>query len=123
MPPAITQSQFATALLQPGATPAGLTSARGAPDPARFAVYRNNVVAGLGKALELRFPVAVQLVGEEFFRGMARAFIAASRPQSAVIAEYGDTLPDFIQNFEAAASVPYLADVARIEMFWTRAYH
>ena len=29
----------------------------------------------------------------------------------------------FIEGFEAAAPVPYLADVARIEMAWTRAYH
>jgi hypothetical protein len=123
MPQTVTQSEFATALLQPGATPAGTTTARGAPDPARFAVYRNNVVAGLSKALEQRFPVTARLVGDEFFNGMARAFIAANRPQSVLLAEYGDALPYFIEGFEAAASVPYLADVARIEMLWTRAYH
>ena len=123
MPQTVTQSEFATALLQPGATPSGITTARGAPDPKRFAVYRNNVIAGLTKALEQRFPVTAQLVGDEFFRGMARAFIAANRPQSALLAEYGNALPDFIEGLEAAASVPYLADVARIEMFWTRAYH
>jgi hypothetical protein len=119
----LTQSQFATALLQPGATPRGTTTARGAPDPARFAVYRNNVVAGLSKALEQRFPVTARLVGEEFFRGMARAFIAGHRPHSPLIADYGDELPGFIESFDAAAAVPYLADVARIEMLWTRAYH
>ena len=54
---------------------------------------------------------------------MARAFIAQNRPRSAIIAEYGDDLPDFIEGFEAASSVPYLADVARIEMAWTQAYH
>ena len=120
---AVTQQQFATALLEPGATPAGITTARGTPDPARFAVYRNNVIASLGKALEQKFPVTARLVGDEFFRGMARAFIARHRPHSPVIADYGDDLPAFIESFEAAAPVPYLADVARIEMLWTRAYH
>lgn len=120
---AVTQQEFAAALLQPGTTPSGITTARGASDPKRFAVYRNNVIAGLSKALEQRFPVTVRLVGDEFFRGMARTFIAGNRPQSALLAEYGDALPDFIEGFEPAASVPYLADVARIEMFWTRAYH
>jgi hypothetical protein len=103
--------------------PAGLTTARGAPDPKRFSVYRNNVVAGLGEALENRFPVTMRLVGEEFFRGIARGFIAVNRPRSPLIAEYGDELPAFIEGFAAAASVPYLADVARLEALWSRAYH
>lgn len=118
------QHAFAAALVDPAApVPAGLTNARGAADPKRFAVYRNNVVAGLGKALESRFPVTLRLVGEEFFRGMARAFIAVNRPRSPLIAEYGDALPAFIEGFAAAASVPYLADVARLEALWSRAYH
>jgi hypothetical protein len=120
---ATTQQQFATALLELGATPPGMTTARGAPDPARFAVYRNNVIASLGKALAQKFPVTLRLIGDDFFRGMARAFIAQNRPRSAIIAEYGCELPDFIEGFEAAGSVPYLADVARIEMAWTQAYH
>jgi hypothetical protein len=118
------QQAFAAALTDPAApAPAGLTTARGASDPKRFAVYRNNVVAGLGKALETRFPVALSLVGVEFFRGMARAFIEANRPRSPLIAEYGDELPAFIEGFAAAASVPYLADIARLEALWSRAYH
>src|SRR5262249_5842631 len=80
-------------------------------------------IAGLGKALESRFPVTVSLVGEEFFRGMARAFIETNRPRSPVIAEYGDELPGFIEGFAAAASVPYLADLARLASLWGRAYH
>src|SRR4051794_33123660 len=118
------QQAFAAALTDPAApAPAGLTTARGSSDPKRFAVYRNNVVAGLGKALETRFPVALSLVGAEFFRGMARAFIEAHRPRLPLIAEYGDELPAFIEGFAAAASVPYLADVARLEALWSRAYH
>jgi hypothetical protein len=118
------QKAFAEALVDPASPlPEGLTTSRGSPDPKRFAVYRNNVVTGLGKALESRFPVTLRLVGEEFFRGMARAFIASCRPRSPLIAEYGDELPDFIERFGAAASVPYLADVARLEALWTRAYH
>jgi hypothetical protein len=120
---AVTQQQFAAALLEPCSTPAGITTARGTSDPARFAVYRNNVIASLGKALEQKFPVTARLVGNEFFRGMARAFIAGNRPRSALLAEYGDDLPVFIEGFEAANSVPYLADIARIETAWTRAYH
>ena len=44
---AVTQTAFAEALLDPAApVPAGITTARGAPDATRFAVYRNNVIVG-----------------------------------------------------------------------------
>jgi hypothetical protein len=119
----VTQNEFAAALLQDRAAPAGLTTARGEADPRRFAVYRNNVMAGLTRALEQRFPVTVRLVGEQFFRGMAKSFIAGSRPRSPMLAEYGDDFPDFIAAFEAAATVPYLVDVARLEAAWSKAYH
>ena len=74
---AATQDAFAAALLDPALpVPAGVTSARGKADAKRFAVYRNNVAVGLTRALASRFPVVERLVGEEFFAGMARAYIA-----------------------------------------------
>lgn len=122
--PRVPQAAFAAALSDPlGPPPAGLTTARGLADPKRFAVYRNNVLAGLIGVLEQRFPVVRRLVGDDFFRGMARAFVAARLPGTPVMSEYGDALPAFIAAFEPAASVPYLADVARLEAAWTRAYH
>src|SRR3546814_2803389 len=39
------------------------------------------------------------------------------------ISFYGDSLPAFIETFSPTASVPYLADVARLEMLRVRAYH
>lgn len=118
------QAEFAAALFDPARpTPAGITTARGVVDATRFAVYRNNVVVSLTKALERRFPVSARLVGDEFFRMMARAFIDAEKPASPLIFAYGDGFPDFVEAFEPASSVPYLADVARIECAWTNAYH
>jgi len=37
--------------------------------------------------------------------------------------EYGRDFPDFIERYEYAQSVPWLADVARIERAWLDAYH
>ncbi len=54
---------------------------------------------------------------------MIRAYIAMSKPASPIITAYGDDFPDFIAAFEPAATVRYLADVARLEAAWTRAYH
>lgn len=118
------EAAFAAAILDPALPmPAGLATARGAPDAKRFAVYRNNVAVGLRKALATRFPVVERLVGEEFFALMARTYIAGAKPPSPLLFAYGDSLPDFIEGFAPAVAVPYLADVARIEAAVTRAYH
>ena len=119
-----TERAFVNALLNSDMpVPTGVTTSRGRADAKRFAVYRNNVAVGLSRALAGRFPIVEKLVGAEFFAGMTRAFIAASKPASPIITAYGDDLPDFIATFAPAASVPYLADVARLEAAWTRAYH
>lgn len=123
MPLAQTQNDFAAALFDPATMPAGLTTARGEADPLRFAIYRNNVTVALIKPLEARFPVLRQLVGDEFFRAMARDFIAVSKPASPLIMHFGDGLPDFVRTYTPAASVPYLPDMASLEAAWTRAYH
>lgn len=118
------QDVFTQALLQPAQLcPDGLRSWNGSDPALRFAVYRNNVLVSLVDALAATFPVVQALVGEEFFRAMAALFVRAHPPQSRILAWYGADLADFIDRFEPAASLPYLADVARLEMARVRAYH
>ena len=73
--------------------------------PARFAVYRNNVIVGLREALAKRFPVTLRLVGDEFFRGMARASSPAAGRLAAAHPIWR-RFPDFIETFEAAQPCP-----------------
>lgn len=89
----------------------------------RFGVYRNNVYASLIDVLAGRFPVVMRLVGEDFFRAMARAYVEREPPRSAVLIRYGASLPAFVAGFPPAASVPYLADIASLEWAWHAAYH
>ena len=118
------QTRFAQALLNPSFDcPPGLKTWNGSDPEARFAVYRNNVLVSLVDALADTFAVVQQLVGEEFFRAMARVFVQTHPPQSRVLAHYGTPFADFVQSFEPAASVPCLSDVARLEMARVRAYH
>ena len=118
------QAAFAAVLLDArSAIPNGVTTARGVADPVRFAVYRNNVFVSLTGALAKRFPVVRRLVGEDFFAGMARVHAGLTRPSSPLMFRYGDGFPDFIADFEPAQGLPYLADVARIEVACTVAYH
>lgn len=118
------QSRFAHAVVQAaGPAPDGLTAWHGQPPVGRFAVYRNNVQAGLARALASRFPAGERIVGPDFFAAMARAYVERQPPRSPVLLGYGDNFPDFVAAFEPAASVPYLADVLRIEVARSRAYH
>jgi len=118
------QGAFVAAIFNPEqAVPKGLTSRTGPRPLKRFNVYRNNVFVSLIEALEGRFPAVCRLVGEEFFRAMARAFIENHPPRSPVLLHYGGEFPGFLDGFEPAESVPYLADVARLEWSWNEAYH
>ncbi len=74
-------------------------------------------------ALRTKFPATERIVGEEFFRAMARVFVIAHPPRSKILHTYGDDFGDFIAAFEPAAELAYLADVARLEAARTRAYH
>jgi hypothetical protein len=115
---------FADSLLSPKtACPPGLTTWNNSDPARRFAVYRNNVMVSLIDALADTCPVTQALVGEEFFRAMAGLFARANPPHSPVMAHYGAGFAGFIEGFSAAAELPYLADVARLEMLRVHAYH
>jgi len=103
--------------------PEGLTTWNGSDPSQRFAVYRNNVIVSLTDALADSFPVVQALVGDDFFVAMAREFIRTHPPSSPVLVWYGAEFPDFIYNFPPASSVPYLADVARLEWMRVAAWH
>src|SRR5208282_4515731 len=118
------ETSFAGALLDPKQPiPHGVTAHNAVVPTRRFAVYHNNVVTGLVKALKSRFPVIEKIVGEEFFAAMARAFVVARPPRTPLLATYGDEFAAFIAAFEPARELAYLADVARLEAARTRAYH
>jgi hypothetical protein len=119
-----TQSAFAKSLLdRTVAVPGDIRGAARRRADRRFAVYRNNVVAGLANALAERFPVVKRLVGDEFFRAMAHVYASVELPRSPVMLYYGETFPGFIDDFEPARPIPYLGDIARIEMARGLAYH
>src|SRR5665811_2783 len=115
---------FARAVLDTDApTPQALARKTGTAPARRFAVYRNNVYASLIDVLACRFPVSARLVGDEFFRAMARVHVQKEPPRSPVLLRYGAGFADFIAGFPSAAPVPYLADIARLEWAWHEAYH
>lgn len=119
-----TQSNFRSALLDPTSPPPnGVNNPDGVPATKRFDVYRNNVTVSLTDALETAFPVVAKLVGSDFFRAMAGIYLRAHPPRSPVMMFYGDEMPDFLAGFAPAQSVPYLPDVAQLELALRQSYH
>lgn len=94
-----------------------------APGGARFAVHRNNVVAGLVAALGEAYPAVRRLVGPDFFAAAAALFVRAHPPRSPVMLLYGAEFPDWIEGFPPAAGLAYLGDVARLERARLEAFH
>lgn len=96
---------------------------QGARVVAGIRVYRNNVRAAYLRVLHDTFPVIHRLVGEEFFRYLAHEYFHGHPATSPLVARYGDNFPEFLSAFEPAASLPYLPDVARLELAWLGSYH
>jgi len=119
-----TQTAFAAALLDPAqAPPEGVRNPHGGPAGKRFDVYRNNVAASLIAALETGFPTVRRLVGAEFFKAMAGVFSRSCPPEDPRLATWGGKFPGFLARFDPVAHLPYLPDVARLDLGLRQSYH
>ena len=107
-----TQAADAAALFK---GPAGLVSQR-------LALYRGNLAETALKALSAAYPVLRQLVGADFFGGLARAFQRAHPSTSGDLNAYGAEFAQFLEDFEHVAAYPYFADMARCEWAVHRAH-
>jgi len=115
---------FAPALLDPvSEVPSIVTGPCGKSAVKCYNVYRNNVTVSLIDALASIYPAVQRLTGADFFRAMARFHIRETPPKSPLLFDYGRDFPAFIESYEPAQSLPWLADVARIERAWLDAYH
>jgi hypothetical protein len=111
------------AMLAPPPSPPPRAGERGVGAADRLNIYRNTVLIGLTKALRLCFPAVERLVGADFFEGAAGLFIPQHPPGAAWLDRYGAEFPDFLEHFAPAATLAYLADVARLEWAVNLALH
>ncbi|MBB5189773.1 hypothetical protein HNQ50_000483 [Silvimonas terrae] len=84
--------------------------------------YRGNVAANRGSALQAGFPTVMALVGVSYFDALALAYQQAQPSVSGNLHDDGVALADFIAGFAPAQSLPYLADVARLDWAVHRAH-
>jgi len=85
-------------------------------------VYRNNYRGNLHDTLADAYPVIRQLVGEAFFRLLARRYIEQNPSRSGNLHHYGSAMAEFLTHFENTRHLAYLPNVARLEWAYHRAY-
>ncbi len=83
-----------------------------------LAIYQSSITGALQKVLNETYPVCHKLVGNDFFIMMVNEYIARYSSCSPDLASYGAHMADFVASFPQASSLPYLADVARVEWAW-----
>jgi hypothetical protein len=118
------QEDFARALL--GEDPEAVAGhLEGEPESAqrRLAVYRRAIAANRLGALLSAYPVVARIVGEAFFAEVAQQYGAAEPPANGDLNRHGATLAGFLEAYPHAASMPWLADVARLEWAWHESLH
>ena len=69
------------------------------------------------------FPVIRQLLGEDFFSALSRAFGRAHPSNSPDLNQFGAAFAAFLADFEHVAEFPYLPDMARLEWALHRSYY
>lgn len=117
---AVQQSDLLAALVQWPHLPDAL-SARSLPIQANtlaargLHAYRANAHASAVAALQAAYPVLEQMLGEESFAALAKAFWHRHPPVRGDWACWGAMLSEFVADDEQLADVPWLADVARLE--------
>ncbi len=109
---------FAASLVDDARSPAGVTPQT----RDRIDIYRNNTRLNRIAALTDAYRNVVQLVGTEYFRSLARAYVDRTPPKSANLHDDGAEFAAFIRGFPFAADLPYLGDVAEVDWLLHRAY-
>ncbi|TDV72437.1 DNA-binding domain-containing protein [Pseudomonas sp. LP_7_YM] len=87
-----------------------------------FTVYRNTVMRAAVGALHANFPTVERLVGKDWFAAAAALHARQSTPLDARLIYHGAGFPAFLDQFEHAQSLPYLGDVARLDLLWTQCH-
>ena len=81
----------------------------------RLNIYRFHIIHSLTDVLAMTFPMVNKLTGEDFLRSLCQDYVINNPPKEACLEWYGRELGDFIETYEPAKSLPYLADSARLD--------
>lgn len=89
--------------------------------PERLDIYYNNTLLGLTDILTATYPVLQKILGESFFRTVARYYIETNSQITGNRHTYGGEISSFLRSYKPVASWPYLPDIAAIEWAYFQA--
>ena len=118
------QAAFARAIRDGEYLPeAGVFRERGLSARQRLNVYHHHSRIVECEALAAVYPAVRRLVGEDFFANMAVLYAGQYPLNRGDLRVFGEQLADFLAQFEPLRTVPYVADVARLEWCWHESLH
>jgi len=88
------------------------------PPDVTWQIYRRNYLDAHVGALEDTYSTVRSLVGEAFFRVLARQFVGESHSVSGELNDYGNDFAHFLAGSRIIETLPYLEDVARLDWAW-----
>jgi hypothetical protein len=89
----------------------------------RINVYRNSMRSSLTESLRATYPAVHALVGDGFFRMLAERYMQSHPSTSGNLHTFGDAFDSFLGDLAEVRSLPYLADVARLEWCCHAVFH
>jgi hypothetical protein len=117
-----TLAQFSSAIRTGAAFSPGAVNCPHYPAARGVEVYRNNYRGNLLDTLMGAYPVIRHLVGEDFFRVLAKRYIEEYPSRSGNLHRYGMEMAEFLMHFENTQHLAYLPDMARLEWAYHCAY-
>ncbi len=91
-------------------------------NPVFLNVYRNGHFKTCTDALAASYPVVSALVGEDYFRVLARAYLEAYPPTTETLVGYGSHFAEFLLSRSGEHGLAYLSDAAAIDAAWLVSY-
>lgn len=81
-------------------------------------LYRNSILEVEIKALEITLPTVLSLVGDKYFRAVAKTFLRSAKPapNAGNLDKIGNGFPAFLPTCEGAANTPYISEVAQLDL-------
>ena len=91
-------------------------------NPAYLSVYRNGYYRTCADSLAASYPVVRSLVGEDYFRVLAHAYIEAHPPTTGTLVGYGSHFAETLRLKIDEHELDYLPDAAAIDAAWLESY-
>lgn len=91
-------------------------------DERKLAIFRNTFLSSCVETLMRRFPSCVTVLGNDFFHEIARQYVEQNTPRSKVLADYGETMPAFLEQALEEQNLGYVANLAELDNMWNQVY-